>query len=162
MRKKIDLGVVAPENVYPWLKGTTQTCPVEIEIALEEKDGKGPVFTAVGTVWRGPKKVGIHHGGQCIDEIASLFPKDKKVQLIHEIWKRWHLNDLRAGTPKQLKYLEGWRKANGVTGWDYDEACAALKEADLYEDEGVKYGHQWLYEPIPDDVLAIIKSWFEE
>ena len=79
-----------------------KNCSVEIE--WEIKDG---VFSMSGTIWN-PKHTDCYSGGQNIDEIAELFANDAKVQRMHAIWKRWHLNDLRAGCEHQRAM--GWGK----------------------------------------------------
>lgn len=96
--------------------------------------------------------------GQCVEYIAGLFPKDKKAQRMMEIWKRYHLNDMRAGTPKQEDYL----REKELQGWEYKSyknACETLKAAGLYEDNGYKYGHAWNYEEIPEEIIKEIMAW---
>ena len=127
----------------------------QIEWTLEERQPGQLVFSASS------------QNGQNIDEIAEKYPDDPMVQRIARVWRSWHLNDMRAGTPKQESFL----KSRGIQ--DYDKAVEALRKAGLYTDHlpavptangdlvrpSYKYGSQWLYEPIPDDVLAEIRSW---
>ena len=55
---------------------------------------------------------------------------------------------------RQLR-LSGWK-------YDYTEACEKLKEANLYEvdhnGERYKYGHGWIFEEVPSDVLDFLES----
>jgi len=72
------------------------------------------------------------------------------------VWERWHLNDLRAGTPIQETFIriaieDGWK-------YEYKEACAKLKDAGIYEIDGYKYGHSWLTEEVPQDVIDFLKG----
>lgn len=106
-------------------------------------------FSIVGDYYENNRLVSC---GQCLTDFAevveSLTGERKKAALeFLAIWDRWHLNDLRAGTIKQgqaiQKFLDsGWR-------YDYTDACKKLEEIGLYEDRGYKYGHKWLYEPLP-------------
>jgi hypothetical protein len=77
-----------------------------------------------------------------------------------EVWERWHLNDMQAGSPAQRK----WLCDNPVTATypesHYEKACAALAEAGLNPDPGYEhndkpyqYGHAWLREEVPDKVI---------
>ena len=45
-------------------------------------------------------------GGQCYDSIQEMYPNDKKVQRIIEIWKKYHLNGMNAGCIHQ----DEWRR----------------------------------------------------
>ena len=83
-----------------------------------------------------------------------------KVAKFRAIWNKWHLNDMRAGSPDQEAYLE----ANPVTAVypesHYDKACKALEAVGLNPDPGYlrdekpyKYGSAWLKESVPEDVL---------
>lgn len=74
-----------------------------------------------------------------------------------EVWDRWHLNDMRAGTPKQEEYLRTYGH-----GKDYEETLNKLLATDLIMDdldgERYKYGSRWLTEEVPDEVLAYLRS----
>jgi hypothetical protein len=158
MKKVINLGKVDYNGIGRKIN------TVEIKIELKEKEtathyetlqtiSNVPVFTASGGIWNNIKSDYICCG-QMIDEIAKLFPNYKQVQRIKEIWERFHLNDMKTGTKKQTEI----RNETKLT--DYEEICAYLKLVGCYEDNGYKYGHGWLYEPIPEDILNEIKSWF--
>jgi hypothetical protein len=78
-----------------------------------------------------------------------------------DIWDRWHLNDTRPGTPEQMDYVRNYRKNHARA--NYEEICSALKNAGLYEivqADGTlyKYGHSWLFTPVPADVLQFLDS----
>ena len=75
-----------------------------------------------------------------------------KVAKFREVWDRWHLNDMRAGTPAQEALLE----AHAVKG--YDNQCALLNEHGLLEDNGYRYGTAWLKEELPEDVIEFLAS----
>ena len=72
------------------------------------------------------------------------------------VWKRWHLNDMTPGSPAQMQWLRG----NPEAPRDYTWASKALADAGLNPDpsNGYKYGHAWLFEPVPSDVLSFLQS----
>ena len=68
-------------------------------------DGK---FSASGEVWNASGS-DLSCGGQCIDSIAAMFPENEQAQAINKVWAKWHLNDMRAGTPRQLAAIESFK-----------------------------------------------------
>lgn len=128
-----------------------------------KKGEKGLCFSMCGERWesnserqRGRER-DVTECGQCCNRIAGYFPEDKRAARMVEIWERYHLNDMRAGTPGQ----EGAIKAFKAMGWkyDYSEACAKLAAIGLNPDKGYEYGHAWLFEEIPADIIKEIKRW---
>lgn len=114
----------------------------------------------------GPSKNGQCHGswGQLVmhyrtkDEIDSIARcwSYKDTKKFFELWDRWHLNHMRAGTSKQEKYL--WEHAGERDG--YTEQLKLLIDVGLNpdSDNGYVYGSQWLYEEVPEDVLQFFKN----
>ena len=105
---------------------------------------------------------GQWHGcGQIADDLTNeaLIPAEgfeySDVLKIQSIWNRWHLNDMRAGTPKQEDFIREWKLSNK---YSYDKACEALAEADLLYDNGYKYGSSWLKEELPTDIIKYLFS----
>lgn len=152
MRKKIAIGKVDYEN-----KGLDSNL-VEIEYSL--KDGR---FSASGNIWMSSKR-DILSGGQNLDEIAELFPSNELVQRIVSVWRKWHLNDMHAGSPKQEAFLESLNLPNN--GNHYETAKAKLKDAGLDPDDSYihngkpySYGSAWLYVELPSDIISEIESW---
>ena len=109
----------------------------------------------------GPKKSGNAAGG-CGQIADVLIERGLKLNAgwtpammdqLRTVWARWHLNDMHPGTPRQMAFLDG------ILGcMSFADSCAVLREAGLYEDDGHKYGSQWLYESVPDDVLEFLMS----
>jgi hypothetical protein len=87
----------------------------------ELEDGR---FSMSGEIWdrQGSDCVSA---GQCVDEIADSFPNDKKLQRMREIWERWHLNDMKAGSPAQ----EHWLKAHAADWEHYQETAREAVKA---------------------------------
>lgn len=137
-------------------------------------------FSMTGEVWD-RQGSDITQGGQCIDDIADAFPQDEKLQRMRRIWERWHLNDMKAGSPRQEAWLKAHRverDAQGANVRDYYQwATNCLAEAGLNpdrefaytgsgavnvkQDRGYIYGSAWVHEEIPADVIAEIVSWSE-
>ena len=111
-------------------------------------------------------------GGQCLDEIAKYRRQLSNLGLFNKLygyWKAYHLNGMHAVTPEQEAAIEGWKKE----GWKYcyTEACEKLREAGLYtvpytgkssgrlyNNEPYTYGHAWLVQELPEDVLHDIEE----
>ena len=74
----------------------------------------------------------------------------KDIIKIYSIWKRWHLNDMRAGTPRQERIIRRWEKMHK---YDYTEACKVLENHGLLYDDGYKYGSAWLFEEVPEMII---------
>lgn len=123
----------------------------------ELKDGN---FTMCANIWN-PRQTDIYTGGQCVDEVLKFFPNDRKAQRMAQIWSKYHLNDMIAGSPDQEKWKE-----NNPEIRNYDEICKAMAEAGIDPDPNYihngkpyKYGSAWLKEEIPDDLVAEITCW---
>lgn len=104
-------------------------------------DGKRLSITGV----EGPRRNGDCKGscGQCIDALDQLTSAEVDTAKLREIWKRWHLNYMRAGCEHQRAL--GWKS--------YDEhpsePCPTC---------GYKYGTSWLHEDVPAEVIAYLES----
>jgi len=84
--------------------------------------------------------------GQINGYLQSLDSKDYRLcpdwteemyRKLLDIWKRWHLNDMRAGCSHQR-----------AMGWNRDEHLG--KPCPIC---GYKYGCGWIFEPVPDEVI---------
>lgn len=151
-----------------------KTCEVKVKMDLTTKtagEETYEAFSASAEVWN-QIHTDIIMGGQCIDtlyrEYASL-RNDALFKEIHDLWKAYHLNDMKAGTPKQevaiKEFLES-RKDAPYEERNYDAQVAYLKEKGLLYDtlpngESYKYGSRWLFEKIPEEDLRKIKDIME-
>lgn len=101
-----------------------------------------------------------HGSGQVAETLLSGKPNEmwtrEKCQILYEIWKRWHLNDLRAGTPKQEEAVREWKRMGNK--YEYETVVEYLKSINLYVDNGYRYGSNWLKENVPTDVLEWLFS----
>ena len=123
-----------------------------------------------GYIWNAPRTE-IVCGGQCLEEIAKYKNQleDKSgFEELYELWQNYHLNGMHAGTPEQEAAIAAW-EAQG-NKYDYDEVCDMLKALGLYavnytglsvgrryENEMYKYGHGWLVQELPGDVLIRVE-----
>lgn len=99
--------------------------------------------------------------GQCRDLAVEQFNDGWTAEMVDQlraVWERWHLNDMRAGSPAQ----EDWLRANPVTAVypesRFEKAKAALASARLDPDNGYSYGSAWQTENVPDDVLTWLQA----
>lgn len=126
---------------------------VEVEVALEGYSTKA-VFTSCATVWN-QSKTDCILAGQCLDTLVPYLKDNKLFMKIHRLWKLYHLNNMKAGTPKQEAVVEEYLKDHK---YDYKEVCDYLESINLLEDNGYKYGSSWLYAPIPENDLEEIRE----
>ncbi len=141
-----------------------RNCECAITWRLEEKDGF-LVFAMQAEVWQSNKR-DILMGGQCVDKVAELFPDDAKAQRMRAIWDRWHLNDMNAGSPAQMEWLRNNEIVAPYPKSHYEEASKALALVGLNPDpdylhngKPYLYGHAWIKEELPADVVNEIRSW---
>lgn len=171
-KRDIVLGWIKPQFFgYP-----NTACKVEIRIEIEEKEGefKDIYGRAVDRIERLSICGEIYHGkeliyvGQILDVIEEAYekhmferlkiPKESFLRLLG-IWKEWHLNDCRPYCAHQkplVKLLEIenpelLRVENLEKLWDISEFRRCPKC-------GYKYGTEWRYEPLPEDVKNFLKS----
>lgn len=172
--------------------GTRKINAVEIVVELRNRGGE-PTFTLgpnkeriptgettpayveltiCGDVWN-VRHTDIIRGGQCLDFIAEyrnqFTPANRELfDLLYDLWKKYHLNGMHAGTPIQEAFIAGL-KAMGFK-YEYGQACAMLKDAGLYEveftgktvgrmydHEPYRYGSAWVVDDLPGDVLLKVE-----
>jgi len=92
-------------------------------------------------------------GGQAHEELLATFGARHGVARLVELWRRWHLNGMRAGTRVQEAFLREHPSAAVYPESHYELALEALAKAGLSPDRGYKYGQAWLVELLPADVL---------
>jgi hypothetical protein len=135
-------------------------------------DGPQRRLSFTGVV--GPTKDGDCRGscGQIVDNLdpASFLNfapgwDAAAVLKLRETWERWHLNDMTAGSPAQEAWLREHkaeiRAAAKYPVSHYDVVTERLAAAGLNPDlsylhngQPYHYGHAWLYEPVPENVIS--------
>lgn len=135
-------------------RGTEALLDVWVEI---DWDGDRLSITGV----EGPRSNGDAWGscGQIQDVLKETILNGwdvAEIARLHEIWEDWHLNDMKAGTPKQMAHLKAHRgEYSGYPQSHYDWAKECLTRANLQPDPetGYSYGSAWLRVEVPVDVL---------
>lgn len=142
---------------------------VEIRYSNQLNPTRPPTLSLSGVV-------GPYRNGNCKGSCGQIVHVDEpwrptgdltgaQLSKLIAIWDRWHLNGMRAGSPRQ----EEWLRNNPVTAVYpasyYDMAVAALNEAGLQPDaehlidgRPYSYGSAWLHEELPDEVLDFLRS----
>jgi len=135
----------------------------------------------------GPKRNGDSKGpcGQIVEDLkdTEFLPGIDGKKLI-EVWERWHLNGMRAGSPDQADYIRANPELFEVQSpvSHYENACKVLESAGLHPSpnytwdrlvaEGMYshavpefkagrpygYGHAWLKEQLPQDIVDFIRA----
>lgn len=127
-----------------------RNCHAYYMFELKLKDDKY-IFTAQGELWN-HLQTNLVMGGQCLPDLRKHLRAHSE---LYDIWKRYHLNDMHAGTPEQEAALP-------KPYTTYEAACQHLKEQGLltveHDGKPYTYGEGWLYEAIPADVVARIKE----
>jgi len=125
-----------------------------VTISIKYKDG---CFSASGNIWN---RLGtdILSGGQNLDDIKKYSSQLKNRQVfnkIFNIWKSYHLNDMTAGSPKQMAFI----KTHFKNTYDYDLVCDELEKNNLlidktyiHEGKPYRYGSAWLKTEIPANI----------
>lgn len=170
-----------------------RTCPVVLKIeytAQNERDSLGNAPAGAGgkiSISAGVYnhiKTDIIQGGQCVDAIERHYKYSQSIARICALWRRWHLNDMRAGCVHVMDDLRAREKSGGTfkteDGQDvrhtyYKGAHAAGEKWSAPEDErdggllckpcpvcGAKYGANWYHEPLPAEVLAEVVALIEK
>ena len=124
--------------------GSFEGRSIIVDMYLKRKSDGNLCFTASGYYGKGSR---CQMAGQCIDELMNLVTeRDGKLcetsMLILANWKRYHLNDLRAGCEHQEHAKRTFKKS-----YEIGDVCTVC---------GNKYGHSWHTEILPEELL----NWF--
>lgn len=143
-----------------------KNCAAEITIELRDTPN-GKVLSVRGGIWN-PRHTDYYRCGQCLETILEFFPS---ILPIVEIWRKWHLNDMNGGTPEQAAIVDAFFAKKGA-GYDYSEACEALKAAGKYIVDAsayntaanvpasteYAYGTQLLHWPLTPEVIEQVEE----
>jgi hypothetical protein len=152
--------------------GTTRDGSLFVTIELHDLRNPGiggPELSITGVA--GPKRNGDAQGscGQCGDYLTEGCTPEtgsgwdaEMVARLGEVWARWHLNGMTAGSPAQEQFLRDHPYDRERDGSDhYGWACKVLADAGLNPDpahDGYRYGSAWLYEAVPVEVLDWLRG----
>lgn len=115
----------------------------EINIAITEHNSFKKL-SIIGVILKDGEQI---EWGQVREEARDIIPAR-----LYQIWKRWHLNDMRAGTSVQEALLRR-AKDKGVDVSTYEKARNYLLGFGLLVDQGHRYGSAWLKEKLPQHVI---------
>ena len=168
LRKTIEIGRI--KTIAPYEYAEPKEVWAKVILGIELREIEDPFIITIDGK-RVPKKVQlsisgeIKHGrtfiagGQIIDTLKEAY-KNNTLSLripdaifikILEIWEKWHLNDLRAYCIHQKPIVEEHK------GKSYEELMK-IPELQKCPVCGYRYGSQWRYEPLPEEVVEFIKS----
>lgn len=149
MKAKFDCGLI-------YVAGYKNRKRVYITMELRHNKQNLPVLSICGEVRN-------YMYGQCLDSIKECRKGDKfnynLFSKLYRLWKKYHLNDMHAGTPKQEDYL---KQTEDKHNYDYKVCYDILQENNILYDNGYKYGTGWLYRNIPNSALEEIATLFEK
>lgn len=139
------------QRVAPGLTVTHEPTPPDaLEVAIT-----GSIYYANRDGSRDRRYHDIAGGGQNVADIRAV--GTAAAVRIADLWDRWHLNGMRAACVHQA---DAAREINArLPDYAQDRERWALLSA-LPCPEGYRYGSAWLYEPVPDDVLAELRTLF--
>lgn len=153
-RRNIDnISTIIEIGKIDYIRSGKKSNLVTLELELKNILLGKPVFTCSGNIYN-HIKTDCYCFGQILDKINSYFSKHVLFSKIFRLWKLYHLNDMHAGTEAQEDALD---IKFGNKYPEYKECCEYLKSINLYEDNGYKYGHSWIYREISSaDLIEII------
>lgn len=142
---KIEISLLEKGSPYPHLDIDLNDCKSYLELSI------------VGEM----KNCQSESCGQNYNDFKYFYNDYPELPGIVDIWKRWHLNGLNAGTRIQTEFILtkfSFHRDEALPYYDYNAVVAELKKADLYVDRGYVYGTAWLVEQLPQEVIDKVKS----
>ena len=126
--------------------GSDFDCRINIKI---KKHNSFKRLSITGVIFEDGEETGW---GQIREEVRDIIPAR-----LYWIWKRWHLNDMRAGTSVQEALLRR-AKDNDVDVSTYEKACNYLLGFGFLIDQEHRYGSAWLKEELPQHVIDYLSA----
>jgi hypothetical protein len=137
--------------------------PVEVEIELTgavrdqttgNVDHSQTRVAITAAVWK-PNRSDIIQGGQMYESLLEQYPGNSSVARLVELWRRWHLNDMRAGCEHQRA---DWDTAAEITlyRWQRDYQNEAFRAAMKVESEAHKALKAGETVTLPADVAELL------
>jgi hypothetical protein len=159
---------------------------VEVQIKLGHHEGKGAVLSICASVWQRNRRDMVA-GGQMEDSLLSYIDElapgvtRARIEYLLTIWRRWHLNDMRAGCEHQRaekwderridaskprnsygKHFEGQRSDTwNMLAWVRPDEHPDGLLGKSCPTCGYRYGTAWLVETLPANVEEEVKRWIE-
>ena len=70
----------------------TKSCPVTVRFGWRYRQSNGESYFSVSGLVYNAHRTDAYLGGQCVEEIAAMFPDDELVQEILSLWREYHLS----------------------------------------------------------------------
>ena len=126
-------------NVEITIKNVVSVCSYETLETLENV----PTLSIVGDIKKSRNFISC---GQCQDSIENA-------ATFVSLWDKYHMNNNKAGTKKQEGILASEDFKIIKKGSNYYTECNFLASKNMLIDNGYKFGSQWLYMPLPSNIL---------
>ena len=159
---------------FPYMN-YSQAVTMDIELKHKDHPSKGtdlktyenPLELSISNgIWN-KSHTDITEGGQGHDTLREALQKGyftptgltrQEFKKLLDVWDKYHLNDLKAGTIKQNKFVDEYLENHKDERYDYTKMKNLLKENGLEPDNGYEYGSAWFYEPLPEDVIKFVRE----
>lgn len=153
--KTVRIGTTKPGIVCG--RAVSVFCKIKFEGGRLSISGvEGPL--ASGNALGGCGQIDMHLRAEHFGTFAPGWSHARVVEFLR-IWGRWHLNDVRAGSPRQRDFIRG------LPDKSYEAASAALTEAGLNPDAEYlhngapyKFGSAWLGEEVPAEIIDFLMA----
>jgi hypothetical protein len=93
--------------------------------------------------------------GQCYDEILELVPGDPKVARMVEVWKRWHLNNMKPGCEHQRA---SWDMSRELTVYHFRLTSDSYQQRRKLEKAAVEAARQAKVADFTDHERALLAA----
>ncbi len=127
------------------IRNATDTIDWDTLYQVENRE----TLSLMGEMYGGKKFNKPISWGQIYDSFTTT---SKCVKELCDFWRKYHLNDLNAGTKSQSELIKSRNEK-----YDYKEVCKFLEDQNMLVDRGYRYGTAWLSREFPkDELLSII------
>jgi hypothetical protein len=145
----------AGDSVYVEIKIAPHTGEVEFDSIEHEPVTEWARVSISGHYFtKGSRRKDWDSGGQILETLRAVstpamgFSKSNLIRLA-ELWERWHLNDMRAGCAHQTVVYAPDKYGRTVPSLELTPVCPV---------SGYHYGHAWLVEQAPAEVLDELRA----
>jgi hypothetical protein len=132
-------------------------CKIEFDgrrLSISGVEGPLPSGNARG----GCGQIDMHLSADSFRTFGPGWSRAKAAEFLR-IWGRWHLNDMRAGSPRQRDAIRA------MPDKSYDAVKPALEAAGLSPDaehlhngKPYAFGSAWLFEAVPAEILDFLRA----
>jgi hypothetical protein len=133
--------------------------PVSVHLEVRGNVDGETILSLMCFVWNS-RRTDCIMSGQCFDAVSRKVTENRALwDEIMDLWRTYHLNDCKHGTPEQYACLADRFKETGGRG-RYEDEVEYLKSVGKYEVEWhgktVTWGKEHIYWKIPEKTLERI------